>query len=69
MEHDMDVRYPSQLYFHGNPGCSGVRISDGYQMTIPAPFDTCGTKLDVCLNIFQCIPLRYKKYLIKVIFK
>jgi len=42
----MDVRYPSQLYFHGNPGCSGVRISDGYQMTIPAPFDTCGTKLD-----------------------
>jgi len=46
VEHDMDVRYPSQLYFHGNPECSGVRISDGYQMTIPAPFDTCGTKLD-----------------------
>jgi len=46
MEHDMEVRYPGQLYFHGNPDCSGVRISDGYQLTIPAPFDTCGTKLD-----------------------
>jgi len=46
LDNGVDVRFSNQIHFRNNANCSSVKSADGYNLIIPAPFDTCGTKLE-----------------------